>query len=89
MDADVPKKTRKPSTTAQHDDSQGDMLGPADILDAARQEVLHQVQVRPYTTVFVAVGLGYIIGAGAPRWASGIAWTLGSRAIMARIISAL
>lgn len=90
----APKKTatRKAASSEQEVGEPQDaqqLPSATEMLEAVRQEVLHQVEVRPYTTVLVAAGLGYVLGAGAPRWATGLAWTLGSRAVLARIASSL
>ncbi|MBA2320127.1 MAG: hypothetical protein H0V89_03135 [Deltaproteobacteria bacterium] len=88
MESETPKRTRK-TTDQQPQGDNGNLPDATQVLEAVRTEVLHQVEIRPYTTILVAAGVGYIIGAGAPRWVSGIAWTLGSRAVMARVLGAL
>jgi hypothetical protein len=90
----APKKTTTRKAAASEEEAvetsdQQQLPSPTEMLEAMRLEVLHQVEVRPYTTVLVAAGLGYVLGAGAPRWATGLAWTLGSRAVLARIASSL
>lgn len=60
-----------------------------DVLGTMRREVARQAEIRPYTTVVVAAGLGYVLGAGVPRWAAHIATTVGSRLVVAKIVAAL
>jgi hypothetical protein len=55
----------------------------------ANDEIRHQAIVRPYVTVLAAAAVGYVLGAGVPRWAYRWAWDVGSKALLARVITNL
>jgi hypothetical protein len=58
-------------------------------LQAAGEEILRQAQERPYATVLVAVAAGCAIGLVTPKWLTNVAWTVGSRVAMAKVVAAL
>lgn len=62
---------------------------PQALMSAVGREVLHQVETRPYVTVMAAVAVGYVLGVGTPSWATRLAWNVGSRVAMARLVSTL
>lgn len=67
-----------------------DAVAPVtDIVDTVQREILHQMELRPYTTVLVAAAAGYVLGGGIPVWAGRAAFNLGSRMLVARLVSAL
>jgi hypothetical protein len=67
-----------------------DAMAPmTELVDSLQREILHQVEVRPYTTVLVAAAAGYVLGGGIPVWAGRAAFNLGSRMLVARLVSAL
>ena len=53
------------------------------------EEIRFQANVRPYLTVMAAGLAGYVLGAGVPRWAYRVAWDVGSKALLARVIGSL
>jgi len=67
--------------------AEGMPLEGSQILEVLAREVLHQVEVRPYATLAVAAGVGYILGGGLPNWASRLAFNVGSRMALARVAS--
>jgi len=68
---------------------EGAPIEGAQILDAVVREVLHQVEARPYATLAVAAGVGYVLGAGLPNWASRLMFSVGSRMALAQVTSIL
>lgn len=67
-----------------------DAVAPmTEIVDSFQREIMHQMEVRPYTTVLVAAAAGYVLGGGIPVWAGRAAFNLGSRMLVARLVSAL
>lgn len=69
--------------------SSSEAPNPQAVLQAVGREVVHQVEERPYLTVFAAFAAGYVLGVGTPTWATRLAWNVGSRVAMARLVSAL
>jgi hypothetical protein len=65
------------------------MATVTNFVGSLEREIEHQVEVRPYTTILVAVAAGYVLGGGIPVWAGRAAMNLGSRLLVARIVSAL
>ena len=57
--------------------------------DTVNDEIRHQADLRPYATVLAAAAVGYVLGAGVPRWVYRTAWDVGSKALLARIVSSL
>lgn len=57
--------------------------------ETANDEIRHQAQTRPYMTVLAAAAVGYVLGAGVPRWVYRTAWDVGSKALVARVIATL
>jgi hypothetical protein len=74
-------------SASRYDDSPGEMLETW--ASTVNDEVRHQAIVRPYVTVLAAAALGYVLGAGVPRWAYRWAWDVGSKALLARVITNL
>lgn len=67
-----------------------DAIAPmAELIESLQRELHHQVEVRPYTTVLAAAAVGYVLGGGIPLWAGRAAINLGSRLLVARLVSAL
>lgn len=60
-----------------------------DLVATLQRELRHQVEVRPYTTVLVAAAAGYVLGGGVPLWAGRAAFNIGSRLVVARLVSAI
>jgi hypothetical protein len=52
-----------------------------------QREIVHQVQSRPYTSLLVAAGVGYVLGNGLPNWASRLAFNVGTRMALGRVAS--
>lgn len=73
---------------ASQGDSEANMPGLR-LVDAVHQEILHQVAVRPYTTVIVAAAAGYVLGSGSPRWLSRLAWDVARRAALNQALNVL
>ncbi|MEQ1501937.1 MAG: hypothetical protein ABMB14_06885 [Myxococcota bacterium] len=61
----------------------------SEMVGALRRELSHQAETRPYTTLMVSAAAGYVLGAGVPRWAAQIATAVGSRMVVAKLVSAL
>jgi hypothetical protein len=72
---------------ARHDETRTEMLETW--ATAANDEIRHQAIVRPYVTVLAAAAVGYVLGAGVPRWAYRWAWDVGSKALLARVVAQL
>jgi len=66
---------------------EGMPLDGEQVLDFLTREILHQVEVRPYAALAVAAGVGYVLGAGLPNWASRLVLNVGSRMAFARVAS--
>lgn len=62
---------------------------PQTVLQAVGREVIHQAEIRPYMTVVAALATGYVLGVGTPTWATRLAWTVGKRVALARLVSVL
>jgi hypothetical protein len=60
-----------------------------DLVETIQREIRHQVEVRPYATLLVALGAGYVLGGGVPIWAGRAAVNLGGRLLVARLVSAI
>jgi hypothetical protein len=70
------------------------MRGPpvtnwSELADQVQGEIRHQADVRPYVTVIAAASIGYVLGAGIPRWAWRYAFDAGSKLLMARVVAAV
>jgi hypothetical protein len=70
------------------------MRGPpitnwGELADQVQGEIRHQADVRPYVTVIAAASIGYVLGAGIPRWAWRYAFDAGSKLLMARVVAAV
>lgn len=67
-----------------------DPFGPmTDVVQSVRRELVNQAETRPYITVFAALAAGYVLGGGVPTWATRAAFNLGSRLLVARLVSAV
>jgi hypothetical protein len=78
------------STAAPPSERVADAMAPmTELVDSLQREIRHQVEVRPYTTIMVAAAAGYVLGGGVPLWAGRAAVNLGSRLLVARLVSAL
>jgi hypothetical protein len=64
-------------------------MTPQAVAQAVGRELLHQAEVRPYTTVLFAMAAGYALGVATPTWATKLAWTVGSRMAVNRLVSTL
>lgn len=49
------------------------------VVDEVRELLVEQLEQRPYVTLGAMAGLGYVLGGGVPRRASGIALAIGGR----------
>ena len=58
-------------------------------IEAVQGVVTHNAETRPYTTLFVAGALGYVLAAGIPSVVSKAALNIGGRMVMARIVQSL
>jgi hypothetical protein len=77
-------------STAASSERVADAMAPVtELVESLQREIRHQVEVRPYTTVMVAAAAGYVLGGGIPLWAGRAAVNLGSRLLVARLVSAL
>ena len=74
------------ATTAKVADA---MAPVAQLAESVRRELRHQVEVRPYTTILAAAAAGYVLGGGVPMWVGRAAVNVGSRILIARLVSAL
>ena len=59
------------------------------IAETLGREVLRQIEVRPYTTLLVAATTGYVLAVATPNWAVKLAWTVGSRVAVSRMVASL
>jgi hypothetical protein len=67
-----------------------DAVAPmTEFVESFQREIVHQMEVRPYVTVLAAAAAGYVLGGGIPVWAGRAAFNLGSRMLVARVVSAL
>jgi hypothetical protein len=67
-----------------------DAMAPmTELVETVQREIRNQVEARPYTTIMVAAAAGYVLGGGIPVWAGRAAVNLGSRMLVARLVSAL
>jgi len=67
-----------------------DAIAPVtELVESIQREIRHQVEVRPYATLFAAAAVGYVLGGGIPTWAGRAAVNLGSRLLVARLVSAI
>ena len=86
VDAPSGRSRRRPSSAYRHETS-SEMLETW--AGTVNEEIRHQAEIRPYVTVLAAAALGYVLGAGVPRWAYRMAWDAGSKALLARVITRL
>lgn len=91
MDPNVdPELTPTPIETRPPSEKVADAMAPlTELAESVRRELRHQVEVRPYTTVLAAAAAGYILGGGVPTWVGRAAVNVGSRVLIARLVSAL
>jgi hypothetical protein len=57
------------------------------LVDETNQFVRGQMIVRPYVTLGTAAGVGYLLGAGIPRWAARMAIAFFARTIASYVYS--
>lgn len=86
MEADSTPTEASSGATERVSDAMAPMT---ELVESLQREIRHQVGVRPYTTVMVAAAAGYVLGGGIPLWAGRAAVNLGSRLLVARLVSAL
>jgi len=71
-------------------DRVADAIAPmTELVESLQREIRHQAEVRPYTTILVAAAAGYVLGGGIPLWAGRAAMNLGSRLLVAKLVSAI
>jgi hypothetical protein len=58
-------------------------------VEAVQNVVTHNVTTRPYATLLVAAGVGYVLAAGVPPVVSKAAFNAGGRLVMARLVQSL
>ena len=58
-------------------------------IEAVQGVIAHNAETRPYTTLFVAGAVGYVLAAGVPSSLSKAALNIGGRMVMARIVQSL
>jgi hypothetical protein len=75
--------------TEFEEDSDASAMTPAALAESLGREILHQVEVRPYTTVLVAAATGYVLGVGTPTWVTKLAWSVASRLAVSKIVASL
>jgi len=71
------------------EESTPDQVQPQAIVQAIGAEILEQVDQRPYTTVAVAAVAGYVLGVAMPNWTTRLAWAVGSRFVVNKIVSSI
>jgi len=71
------------------EESTSDPIEPQAIVKAIGAEILEQVDQRPYTTVAVAAVAGYVLGVAMPNWTTRLAWAVGSRFLVNKIVSSI
>ena len=81
------REPRTRRTAARRQESPSQMIETW--ADTVNQEIRHQADLRPYVTVLAAAAVGYVLGAGVPRWVYRTAWDVGSKALLARLVSSL
>jgi hypothetical protein len=81
------REPRQRRSTARRQESPSEMIETW--AGTVNQEIRHQADIRPYTTVLAAAAVGYVLGAGVPRWVYRTAWDVGSKALLARLVSRL
>lgn len=59
------------------------------VAEAVGKEILRQVERRPYATILVAATVGYMVAVATPNWAVKLAWTVGSRVAVSRMVASL
>jgi hypothetical protein len=97
----TPRRSRRSAPVEPRDDNEtyasdaqeatGDepVISAAALGESVGRAILEQVNERPYTSVLVAVGAGYVLGVGTPTWVTKLAWTIASRLAVSKIVGAL
>lgn len=68
------------------DDAQSMAEDVRALVDESAHFVREQMESRPYATLGVAFGLGYVLGGGVPTWAGRFAMSVALRAAVAAVI---
>lgn len=91
----TPELEESMHTTGAVDGSTGHTLAPVvepslgDVLDAAKEVALQQLEDRPYATIAVAAVAGYVLGVATPKWVLNLAFTFGTRIATGKLVAAL